>query len=337
MSEKKLASRNAVITLGIICVILAVGLVGSVVNLEYQIQTLKIQTESDISILQTWLNGNITSLNSQIASLNSTIATLNSKIASLNYRISVLTDPETGNAINYIANFMFVPSVGLCRESPNYASNTIWLTNDNLEAYAILSKLGHPRAVTIKQNLDKYGISGNGLNEVLLNRTIAPIRTGNYYIVDTIGQYTIKKDVRDGVIMADFAEYADLCFYWSKNLLLKGDVANATKYYNKGMAMWNGTGFLDKVFYDEGSHKMETYKIGLALWMGRTLNVTLNGQVKIPDYHKMEDIIWSVQNSTNGGIYTHYVYSNGSYLPVSGSDTNVETTAICLLYKLIGV
>lgn len=276
MSEKKLASRNAVITLGIICVILAVGLVGSVANLEYQIQTLKIQTKSDISSFQ-------------------------NQISLLNSKISVLTDPETGNAINYISNFMFVPSVGLDKEAPVAAPNTLWLTNDNLEVYAVLSKLGNSRATTIKQSLDKYGVNGNGLVELLLDRTIAPIKTPNYYTVDTIGQYTIMKEVRNGNLMQDFYNYTDLCFWWSKNLLLSNNVSGALWYFNKGMSYWNGTGFLDRPFNEsvkQGYPQFATFKVGLALWMAEQLNQTVGVQIRLADFSKMEGIIWKMQDPT---------------------------------------
>jgi hypothetical protein len=131
----------------------------------------------------------------------------------------------------------------------------------------------------------------------------------------------------------DFDQYADLCFLWSKNLLLKGDIQGARTYFNEGMSYWNGTGFLDKAFNASTPKEFDTFKVGLALWMAKQLNQTTNGQIRMPDFTKMENIIWTMQNPTNGGIYTNYNSTFGN----AGSDTNVETTAICLLFKLIGV
>jgi hypothetical protein len=334
MSEKKVASRNAVIILGIISIILAVGLVGSVADLEHQIQSYISQTNSQISSLQK----NISSLNSQIASLNSTIATLKSQISSLNHTIAVLINPQTENAINYLTNFMFVPSAGLDKEAPVAAPNTVWLTNDNFIVCVVLSKVGSSRADTIKQKLDFYGITGNGKVELFNDTRVGAFRTSNYYTVTTVGNYTIKEEVDNGTVMFDFAQYADLAFLWSKNLLLQGNVTGALDYFNIGMSMWNGTGFLDKAFNTSSPKEFDTYKVGLALWMAKQLNQTTNGGLyqytsfNVSYFTKMENIIWTVQDPTNGGIHTGYTSTFGT----AGSDTNVETTAICLLYKLVG-
>lgn len=245
-------------------------------------------------------------------------------------------NPQTENAVNYLTNVMFVPSVGLDKEAPIAAPNTVWLTNDNLEVYAVLSELGNSRATTLNQSLTNYGVSENGLVELLLNKTIEPIRTPNSYTVATIGQYTIMEEVRNGSLMQDFAQYADLCFWWSKNLLLSNDIEDAIAYFNQGMSMWNGTGFLDKAFNTKPT-EFETFKVGLALWMAEQLNQTTNGGLYLQtlftdtDYSEMQNIIWSMQDPTNGGIHTGYTSTFGT----AGSDTNVETTAICLLYQSV--
>jgi len=70
MSEKKVVGRNIVIALGIICVVMAVGLIGAIANytsiisekdrtiasLNSQINSL----QSKLAQTQTWLQGNIT-------------------------------------------------------------------------------------------------------------------------------------------------------------------------------------------------------------------------------------------------------------------------------------
>ena len=254
---------------------------------------------------------------------------------------SVSTPLAYGNsqkekAINYLTNVMFVPSVGLLKEAPIAKPNTIWLTNDNLIAYAVLSELNNPTATTLNQSLAQYGISGNGLVEVLLNQTIEPIRGSNSHDIAIVGQYTIKEDVRDGGVMQDFNQYADLCFWWSQNLLLSNDITGAINYFNQGMSMWNGTGFLDVVFNDSQPKEFQTFKVGLALWMAERLNYTTNGNLykqtsfTDADYSEMQSIIWSLQDPTNGGIHTGYTSTSGTI--GSNTDTNVETTSICLLY-----
>ena len=86
MSEKKVVSRKVAIALGIICVILAVGLVGAVTNYISvikgkcsQIQTLTNQKNQ----LQTWLNGNKTLLNQIKTWLQGNITTLQNQIGIL--------------------------------------------------------------------------------------------------------------------------------------------------------------------------------------------------------------------------------------------------------------
>jgi len=128
MSEKKVVGRNVAIALGIICIVLAVGLVGAIANytsiisgkdntiaslnsqinsLNSEIASLNLQIgnltsqnsrlrmwlEGNKTLLtqtQIWLQGNITYYKSQIAALNSQITTLQSEISSLNGIIATL-------------------------------------------------------------------------------------------------------------------------------------------------------------------------------------------------------------------------------------------------------
>jgi len=79
VSEKKLIGRNVAIALGIICIILAVGLVGAISN-----YTSIISGKDDT----------IASLNSQIADKDSQIASKDSQISSLNTQIQTLTNQK---------------------------------------------------------------------------------------------------------------------------------------------------------------------------------------------------------------------------------------------------
>ncbi|MCW4000689.1 MAG: hypothetical protein NWE93_10655 [Candidatus Bathyarchaeota archaeon] len=244
---------------------------------------------------------------------------------------------QAEKAVNYLTNVMYVPSVGLLKAAPIAEPNTIWLTNDNLLAYAVLSGYNHSLSETLNQSLAEYGVSGNGLVELTLNKTIEPIRASNSYNI-SVGEYIIKEDIRDGDVMQDFTQYADLCFWWSQNLLLKNDIAGAITYFNQGMSMWNGTGFIDKPF-NANPTEFQTYKIGLALWIAKSLNCTTNGtltqQTIFTDanYAEMQTIIWNLQDPTDGGIHTGYTSTLGNIS--SNTDTNVETTSICLLYRLV--
>jgi hypothetical protein len=248
-------------------------------------------------------------------------------------------NPQTDKAINYLTNVMFVPSIGLDKEAPVAAPYKIWLANDNILAYAVLLELNNTLAVTLNQSLANYGVSGNGLVEVTLNKTIEPIRGSTTHDIASVGQYAIKEDVRDGGVMTNFDQYADLCFWWSQNLLLKNDLNGAITYFNHGMSMWNGTGFLDVVFNASQPKEFQTFKVGLALWMAERLNYTTHGNLyqqtsfTEADYAEMQNIIWTLQDPTNGGIHTGYTSSLGNI--GSDTDTNVETTSICLLYQFV--
>ena len=100
MNEKKSIGRSIVITLGIICMILTVGLVVLVVNYELVMSeknaTISSQ-DSQITNLQSWLDGNKTyyedqlvNESRQIADRDGVIADLNNTIVSLNSEISYL-------------------------------------------------------------------------------------------------------------------------------------------------------------------------------------------------------------------------------------------------------
>jgi hypothetical protein len=320
-------------------------------NQENQLSTWLLGNGTLLDQASKWLNGNVT----QIKDINSQVQTVENKENQLltwlvgnetllgrtqawlngnRTLLSVCSSPQAENAINYLNNVMFVSSVGLDKEAPLTANSTVWL-NDNFIAYTVLSKLDSSRADTIQEKLDSYGFKGNGEVELFNNTTVEPFKTANNYTVANVGNYTIKEEILNGSLMPDFAQYADLAFLWSDNLLLQGNLTGALNYFNTGMSMWNGTGFLDKAF--SSSQGFNTYKVGLALWMAKQLNQSLSGALysvtnfSASDYAKMENIIWTMQDLTNGGIYTEYTSTFGT----AGSDTNVETTSICLLYLLV--
>lgn len=81
-SEKKVVGRTTVVALGVICIVLAAGLVGAIATY--------IPTVSDLQSQVAKANSTINSLNSTNTSLNSTINSLNSQISSLNSQIASL-------------------------------------------------------------------------------------------------------------------------------------------------------------------------------------------------------------------------------------------------------
>lgn len=81
-SDKKVASRTAVIALGVICIVLAAGLIGAIATYTPMVSDLQSQVANKNSTI-TSLNSTVTSLNSTVTSLSSQISSLNSQIASL--------------------------------------------------------------------------------------------------------------------------------------------------------------------------------------------------------------------------------------------------------------
>jgi len=138
MSEKKVVGRNVAIALGIICTLLAVGLVVAIVNYtsiiislnsqvsskDSQIQTLTSQKNQ----LQTWLNSNVTSLNSQISSLNSTVTTLQSQVSALTAIINMSKSKNLKTLVFHVEESYtghHIPDV-------NYTYNQILALDNNM-------------------------------------------------------------------------------------------------------------------------------------------------------------------------------------------------------------
>jgi len=87
MSQKKVVGRNVAIALGIVCIILAVGMVGAI--------AVYVPRANDQSSTIASLNSQIASLNSQIADKDNTISSLHSQITSKDYTISSLNSQVT--------------------------------------------------------------------------------------------------------------------------------------------------------------------------------------------------------------------------------------------------
>jgi len=92
MNEKKVVGRNVAIALGIICIIVAVGLVGPIIigkdnTIATKDSLIQILT-SQKNQLQAWLDGNET----LIDYLNAQINSLNSQITNLQNQVNDITD-----------------------------------------------------------------------------------------------------------------------------------------------------------------------------------------------------------------------------------------------------
>lgn len=113
--EKKVVSINVAIALGIVCIILAVGLVGAIVFYSSAIK------DKDSAIATK--DSQIASLISQITTKNNTISSLNSQIYSLNSRVSDLTD-----TVNLHKYKIWVYDNTISQSASSYTSWSFWVS-----------------------------------------------------------------------------------------------------------------------------------------------------------------------------------------------------------------
>ena len=97
MSEKKVVGRNVAIASGIICILLAVSLVGAIANYTSIISAKDNTITSKDSAIDN-LNSQITSKNSLIAENNNTISSLNSQISSQRFSNTDTHKPKGSTA-----------------------------------------------------------------------------------------------------------------------------------------------------------------------------------------------------------------------------------------------
>jgi len=226
----------------------------------------------------------------------------------------------------YLTEIQFVDSLALCKESQANPT-TVWLANDNIYAYYLLNRNGSPLANSIREKLDEYDCWSNGKAELVLNKTIDRFRSSTFYNRSMKEGYEIKVEKLDGAIMEDFEDHSDLCFWWSYNMLLQKNVSGAVCWWDKGFSFYNGTGFVDKSFIENGYIHFDTYKLGLCLWSAYQINYTMNGEFHRDGLKKIEADMWRMQSPTLGGFYTGY---NKNFDP-DGTYTNTETTCLCLI------
>lgn len=207
---------------------------------------------------------------------------------------------------------------GLVRENENM--NKYWLWTDNLLVRHTLKDYDYAKAANITSTIRHYNELydldfrhpvGSLLDQVAFFNSVTDKNVvNNIWISDS-----------DGSVELECSEYGDIAFYKSIYYYKAGKVEEAKACYEKGASMFDGIGIKDKVFEPDGQ-RYSTYKI--ALWKIAN-NITGFGE----EPEEVLTIISYMQNSTTGGVYTHY---RANLLP--DSQTNVETTSLAILaYK----
>jgi len=247
-----------------------------------------------------------------------------------------ISDNKLNERLNQAIDFLLMQynsHLELCCVSPIYFPSTYYLVSDNLWAHKALE--GHHSNISnaIKEKLlelaELYNLptTDDGLprsykHEAISGYTV-PIsfRSSNKYVLNKTCAYTIFTETCNGTMMTDWQEYADLLLFTSLSCHYEGNETGAIAHFNTAKSMWDGKGLNDTVTKETGTYA--TYKLGLLLYVTKILNQQL------PFKSKLTSNLWSMQRKSDGGIVTHYTYSNNSIVPIG--DANTETTSLTVI------
>jgi hypothetical protein len=240
------------------------------------------------------------------------------------YRRRVAVD----RAVRYLQD-QYNPAVGLIRESPVVAPHSYWLATDNrLVIYALQAAGVVTPTAAISATLRYYGDPRHGLIEALQGQVVAwPPYTETQRLIATIGPEQVWLETRlDGNAYPDWEDYADLTLFGALRAFHARDVITARQRYRSAIErMWNGVGFADAAYRNEGRYA--TYKLALALYVARVIGE--------PRHPTILNALLARQappgatcdgRSCAGGFYT--LYNDGGTVV---GDTNTETTAYATL------
>lgn len=246
-------------------------------------------------------------------------------------------------AISYLRNACN-DTLHLCREAPRVAPNVYWIASDNLLAFKALEPYDPQLSSTISSELvrlakvyhlptsSEYGVPLSLRYDVVMrdNETLELPPKDVTHLTLYNGSYVLRYDIANGTNrFYNWTGFADLLLLVALSNRNSGDLANAIGNFTVAANMWDGVGLQDLGFttdYGEGQapgnpHAYATYKLGLLLYVSGKLGVHL------PFENDVVKRIWSMQNQSNGGIFTHMMPDGSS----GTSDTNTETTAMVIL------
>lgn len=224
---------------------------------------------------------------------------------------------KRNRSLRWLKEEQYIPSLGLCRASPEVEPNTVWIMNDNLLASLVLCNID-------LTGYEQYLNVGLPIEILVYGIVLSPPFNGSTDIIIEIRDgYTIKTEVPSGELMDDWNEYANLLAYGILSYHYSGEQELATEYFQELCNMWDGVGFVDKPF--ENSSEYQTYKNALFIIVAKTLGY------KGPLVCGVNDAIYRCYRK-GGGFYTGY-FNNGSIQ----SDANTETTSLVLLAYERGV
>ena len=242
-------------------------------------------------------------------------------------------------ALNFLINYQFNESIGLCREAPNVAPNTYWLVSDNLWAWKALRMANRSRlfnaveagriAQTIEAKLkekaqlhglptDPNGVPISFMHEAVIGEDIPTPNRNSTNLTLQSNDFTVKTEICNGSVIANWQEYADRVLYMALSHHWQRNDTVAIQYFENATNMWDGVGINDTATKVNGNYA--TYKLALLLYTSKVLGK------RLPFEFDLVMRIWSLQNETDGGIMTDY-FANGTPL----GDANTETTSIVVI------
>ncbi len=221
-------------------------------------------------------------------------------------------NPAIGRAVGFLASQLDLGQY-LLRESPETAPDVIWTQTDNKLCALALGAIEPELAARLRFGLSKYPNYPHGLIEALGGSAIEiPPHVARPLPLSA----SVRAEIRtDGPTMADWAGYADLTLYAALSAYNIGDIATANSLYADALKMWDGVGFADVAYLNDGRYA--TYKIALALIVGDRIGGTINPSI-------MGQL--SRLQSADGGFYALYGADG-----VGVADANSESTCYALL------
>jgi len=228
-------------------------------------------------------------------------------------------------SLTEIVNFLnslfvdFGDGTGALRESPSIEATTIY-TNTNYIALPLLELGNSPHVDKIKAFLQQYDHEHYNRADLLIEpwNGKLPLTTNEQIVLDTITidttTYTIKAEQPTTTPFPDPLNFADITIYTALIYLWNRDFSNALRYREYAQRMWDGRGFRDEAFKQNGLY--DTYKLGLYYFLMRALRMEDHITAWI------EEHIDDFKHET-GGYITHY---DGDLTP--HGDPNVETSVI---------
>ena len=209
---------------------------------------------------------------------------------------------------------LFNPELGLLPEFPG--AHVYWLYHDNYLAAKVLASTHPDIARRIAAAIRAHGVVRSGKIEILFGEAEHPLPFRHYELRDVtkLGPAVIRTEVVTDVPNPTWREYADLLLLAA---LAEPDAAEARRDFDAALALWDGTGFADRVLAHD--HHYATYKLALAILAARHLGQTP------PALAAIHARLLTAQAAT-GGWRTDYL-PDGTVIGLA----NVETTALAII------